>query len=217
MVGRADTCGFFCPSRGNDFSTTQGSRKGTMMRKGLVLVVASMLAIAVTGSAGAAFSLLDFTSAVDALKAVDPTIEAPPNDPSKDFAVGGFQGTEGNNVGFSAHSGSLGQDPTGHLSETSPHFFPPGSSSTFQGRFRVTCLAVVGNQAAIGLVPTDAASNDELREFVFAVRDNGLPNGVGDQYAFVQEPAATCAAFVTDAFFVIERGNILVHDAVPVP
>jgi hypothetical protein len=188
-----------------------------MHRRGLFLFAATMIAVAVTGTAGATFSLLDFTSAVDALKAVDPTIEAPPNDQRKDFAVGGFQGVADNNVGFSAHSGSLGQEPKGDLSETRPHFFPPGSSSTFQGRFRVTCLAVVDNQAAIGLVPTDAASNDEQSEFVFAVRDNGLPNGTGDEYAFVQEPAATCAAFVTDASFVVERGNILVNDASPAP
>ena len=149
---------------------------------------------------------------------MDPTIKPPPNDPSKDFVVGGFQGTEGNNVGVSAHSGSLGQKPKGHLSETRPHFFPPGSSSTFQGRFKVTCLAVLGKEAAVGLVPTDATSNDEQDEFVFAVRDNGLPNGTGDQYAFVPGvPAATCELGLGEAVFTIARGNILVHDAVPAP
>ena len=192
-----------------------------MNRKALFILVAAALAIAITGSAGA-YSLLDFQSAVAALNEVDPTIKPPPNDPSKDFAVGGFRGQGNNddgflnNVGFSAHSGSLGENPKGHLSETEPHLFPPGSSSTYQGRFRVTCLAVVLNEAALGLVPTDAASNDLQDEFVFAVRDNGLPNGAGDEYGFYNAPADLCEFFVIEgAFFPIQRGNILVHDALP--
>ena len=200
------------------------NRRRKMNRRRLFILAAATLAITVTGSAGAAYSLLDFQSAVAALNAVDPTIKPPPNDPSKDFVVGGFrgQGTNNdgfaNNVGFSAHSGSLGENPKGHLSETEPHAFPTGSSSTYQGRFRVTCLAVLGNEAALGLVPTETASNDQPAEFVFAVRDNGLPNGVGDQYAFVPDvPAELCELGLGEAAFPIERGNILVNDAVPVP
>ena len=180
-----------------------------------------MVTVAFSAGAGA-FSLLDFSSAVQALSAVDPSIDPPPNDPSKDFAVGGFTGQGTNNdgfpnkVGLSAHSGPLGEDATGHVSETEPHFFPPGSSSTRQARFRVTCLAVLGDDAALGLVPTDAASNDEANQFVLAVRDNGLPNGVGDQYAFVPDVlAADCALALGEASFFVQRGNILVHNALP--
>jgi hypothetical protein len=195
-----------------------------VIRRGLFLLAATTLAVAVTGSAGATYSLLDFQSAVAALETVDPTIEPPPNDSSKDFAVGGFRGVGSNNdgfannVGFSAHSGSLGENPNGHLSETEPHAFPPMSSSTYQGRFRVTCLAVLGNEAALGLVPTETASNDQPQEFVFAVRDSGLPNGAGDQYAFVPGvPAELCEFGLGEAEFPIESGNILVHDAIPIP
>ena len=84
----------------------------------------------------------------------------------------------------------------------------------------MTCLEVLGNQAAMGLVPTDAASNDEQDEFVFAVSDNGLPNGIGDQYAFIPGvPAEDCILGLGEAIFgfTIARGNILVHDAVPAP
>jgi hypothetical protein len=185
-----------------------------MPRKALLFLAAAVASMAIPGGASAMYSLLDFQSAVDALHAVDPTIDSPPNNPGKDFAVGGFQGTENNNVGFSAHSGPLGEDPQGKLSETRPGFFgtPP---RTYQGRFRVTCLAVMGNQAALGLVPTDAASNDQPDEFVLAVRDNGLPNGIGDEYAFVPIPAQECLFGIGEAMFTIERGNILVHDALP--
>jgi hypothetical protein len=61
-----------------------------------------------------------------------------------DFAVGGFQGVGGvNKVGFSAHGDSNGANPSGYLTQTIP-----------QGRkdnFTVTCLAVNGNHAAVGL------------------------------------------------------------------
>jgi hypothetical protein len=77
----------------------------------------------------------------------------------------------------------------------------------------VTCLAVVGNEAALGLVPTDAASNDQAAQFILAVRDNkGL--GLRDQYAFesgVGVFARDCARYVSDALFSVESGDILVN------
>src|ERR671934_1711807 len=183
-----------------------------MPRRILFLLVAVAVAIAIPMRASATYSLLDFQSAVNALLAIDPTIDPPPNDPTTDFAVGGFHGIEDNNVGFSAHRDLLGLDTQGHLSETIPLFFgtPPRS---YQGRFDVTCLAVVGNEAAMGLVPTDAASNDQRAEFILAVRDNkGL--GLPDQYAFESDEgvfASDCAFYVSDAIFSIESGDILVN------
>jgi hypothetical protein len=186
-----------------------------MLRKALLVLAICVGALAIPAGASALYSLFDYQSATDALLAVDPTIQPPPNDPSRNFAVGGFQGEENNNVGFSAHSGQLGLDAQGHLSETVPHFFVGMSPSTFQGRFDVTCLVVVGNEAGIGLVPTDAASNDIENEFVLAVRDNRLL-GVADEYAFVPDVlASACAVGVGLAAFPIERGNILVNDALP--
>lgn len=188
-----------------------------MVGRRFVVLAVAVLAIAVPGSARATYSLLDLQQATDALQAVDPTIDPPPNDSSKDFAVGGFHGTDNNNVGFSAHSGPLGQDAQGHLSETIPLFYgtPP---HTYQGRFRITCLSVLGPDAAMGLVPTDAAANDQPAEFVFAVHDSRLPGGMGDQYVFIPDtPAADCTGLEIFATFgfTIERGNILVNDALP--
>jgi hypothetical protein len=183
-----------------------------MPRKVLLVLAAALVAIALPAGAGGAYLLLDYQSATDALQAVDPSIDPPPNDPSKDFAVGGYQGIENNNVGFSAHSGPLGQDAQGKLSETVPAFSP----TTFQGRFVVTCLVTDGKNAALGLVPTTSASNDQPDEFVLAVHDSGLAGGIGDLEAFIPNvPASACAAGVGEAVFPIERGNILVNDALP--
>ena len=185
------------------------------MRRSLIALAVAAVAIALPASASALYSLFEYDSAVDALEAVDPTITPAANDPGKDFAVGGFRGIENNRVGFSGHSGPLGQDPQGHVSETIPGFFM-GPSSTRQGRFKVTCFAAFANDAALGLTPTDAASNDLPDEVVLAVRDNKA-FGMPDEYAFVPGPASACAAAVGDALFPIQSGNILVHDALPLP
>lgn len=185
-----------------------------MFKKALLVLTATIVAIAVPASARADYSLFDFQSAADALHAVDPTIDPPPNDPNQDFVVGGFQGQDSNNVGFSAHSDPLGFDPQGTLSETIPFGLPTQTPSTYQGRFRVTCVAVALNDAAIGLVPTEAASNDQQDEFVLAVRDNHLL-GTLDEYGFLPIQASDCLFGVGFAGLPIARGNILVNDSIP--
>jgi hypothetical protein len=187
-----------------------------MTRGGLTLLATIVLAIAVPVGANATYSLFDYDSAVDALVAVDPTIRPEANDPGRDFVVGGYHGFENNNDGISAHSDALlGFDPQGHVSDTRPGLLFGMIPSTFQGRFKVTCLAVVGNEAALGLKPMDSSSNDQPTEVVLAVRDNG--RGVPDQYAFYDLPAAACPTAIPDAILTIESGNILVHDALPIP
>jgi hypothetical protein len=128
-----------------------------------------------------------------------------------DFAVGGFERASGAHVAFSAHSGAEGQNPFGHLSSTLP--------GVRQERYDVTCLAVAGNHAAIGLVPTGAASNDATLETVLVVVDSGLPGGTGDLYGFVLNPgvqAEDCALFVNATPpFSRSSGNIVVKDAQP--
>ena len=143
---------------------------------------------------------------MDALHAVDPTIAPPRNDPGTDFAVGGFQGQDGNNVGFSAQSGPQGQNPKGHLSETIPQ--------AAKARFTVTCLSVTGSDAAIGLHPTNAASNDATDEFVLVVHNGAVPGGTADQYGFINESAAMCRGeqVLANTGFPLRRGNINVHD-----
>jgi hypothetical protein len=181
-----------------------------LRKTGLLLLTVAAACLAASGPARAGHTLLEFQSALEELWAVDPAIEPPPDNGSRDFAVGGFQGPDGNNFGFSAHSGPSGEDPRGHLSETIP--------GVGQARFRVTCLAVLGNQAAMGLVPTDTASNDVPAERVLSVFDSGLPGGTGDRFKFysslddVDVSADQCDAFVAGATLPIVRGNLSVHD-----
>jgi hypothetical protein len=179
----------------------------------LLLAVALVGLLVFPSSAGATHDLLDFESAVDAMRAVDPTLDPPPNGPGKDFVVGGGQNLD-QNFGLSAHSGALGEDPDGHVSLTF------GQPDTRQYRGRVICLAVAGNLATVGVVPTNARSNDfPALQLVLGVRDSGLPGGTGDGIQAVSTIAANCAVFLPLAAVVnpIERGNLLVHDTLALP
>jgi hypothetical protein len=160
--------------------------------------------------------LLTFQAAVDAAQAVDPTLAAPANDGNHDFAVGGFERsntpTNGGHTGFSAQSHPNGQAPSGHLSSTfdsSPTSPTPGVKQ----RYDVVCLAVSGNEAAIGMVPTNSPKTNTGSDQVLAVEDSGMPGGAGDMYAFyVGADPTDCATYVGGAVFAPLRGNILVHD-----
>ncbi len=182
-----------------------------MTGRAFLILAALVVGVAIPATATGHHSLLDFEAAVDVLWEADPLIDPPPNDPAKDFVVGGFQhGDRNNKVGLSGHSGALGEDPLGHVSETIP--------GIYQARFRVTCVAVLLNSAALGLVPTDAGSNDQEDQFVLALFDSGLPGGTGDQFSFLPNvPAEMCAVGLHEHVFPIELGNILVHDTIPAP
>jgi hypothetical protein len=183
------------------------------MRKFLALAVAVLGAVFLvasgTASAVSIVDLLTFQSGVDAAQAVDPTLAAPPNDGAHDFAVGGFEGTGNNQVGFSAHSDPLGGNPQGHLTQNVPQ--------VRKDRFTVTCLAVLGNHAALGLTPADATTAQNFPNGrVFAVTDNGNPVGGQpvDTYAYYIDSASNCASYVgVGGFFTPVSGNIVVHDA----
>jgi hypothetical protein len=85
-----------------------------MLRRAMIALAVAGLSIALTASIAAAYTLLEYEEAVDALHAVDPTIKPAANDPGKDKAVGGFKGpVEFNQFGFSAHSAPNGDDPKG--------------------------------------------------------------------------------------------------------
>jgi hypothetical protein len=144
---------------------------------------------------------------------VDSTLDSPASEGRKDFAVGGFERETGQHVGFSGHSGPMGEDPGGHLSGTLDLATGP-----VQVRFRVTCLAVLGNKAALGLLPTEDASNDQMTPRILVVTDSGLPGGTGDTYAVYVSAPQTCPSFIAAATpFTPLRGNIVVHDAIPEP
>jgi hypothetical protein len=174
---------------------------------GLLLLTVAAACLGAAWPVNAGHTLLEFESALEELWAVDPAIEPPPDNGSRDFAVGGFQSPDGSNFGFSAHSAPKGGDPRGHLSETFP--------GAAKARFKVACLKVVGNYASIGLVPTDAASNDNDAEAVLCVFDSRMPGGTGDLFRFMPDtPAQSCATVIGScmAMIPIKHGNLVVHD-----
>jgi hypothetical protein len=124
-------------------------------------------------------------------------------------AVGGFQGIANNEVAFSAHSDPLGANPQGHLSQNIPQ--------VRKDRFTVTCLAVSGNKAALGLTPSDAATAANFPNGrVLTMTDNGNPVGGQpvDTYAYFGDSASNCALYANaGGFFTPVSGNIVVSDA----
>jgi hypothetical protein len=78
----------------------------------------------------------------------------------------------------------------------------------------VVCLAVSGNEASIGLVPTDSPSDNAGTPRVLTVLDSGLPGGEGDMYAFViqKNAPAKCARYLGTYPFAPLSGDIVVHD-----
>jgi hypothetical protein len=178
-----------------------------------LLVVLAIGGLTLSGFAQADSGAADVQEAYAAALAVDPTLDAPPADGSP-FAVGGFQGlttpgVDHINVGFSAHFDSSGA-PFGHVSQTETNEGVPN----LQVRYDVVCLSINGSDAAMGLVVTQAASNDPGpgAQRVLAVRDTGAPGGAGDEYAFYNTAANTCPAFTHGASLTITNGNIAVHD-----
>jgi hypothetical protein len=127
----------------------------------------------------------------------------------RDSAVGGFRGVGGvNNVGFSAHSDANGANPSGYLTQTIP-----------QGRkdnFRVTCLAVNGNHAAIGLTAANAKTAQNFPNGrVLVVIDNGNPTAGTpvDNYGYVNGTNDCTTQTATVVTNLPESGNISVYDA----
>ncbi len=183
-----------------------------MKRSHAAVALALTLLLALPGIAAADYSILEFESAVDALVAVDSTIDPPPNDPTRDFAVGGVRDSDGFNNGFSAHSDATGADVVGHLSATNP------SITFFKHRMRAVCLTVSGNLAVIGLV--SETRNSDVPFKVVVMRDGG-PGGEADGFDSVShdpyecdEPALLVLAAASDP---IVNGDLLVHDAQPQP
>jgi hypothetical protein len=183
------------------------------MRRLLIALALSAGLFVFPSSARAQLDLLEFRSAVDAMQAVDPTIDPPSNDGRHDFVVGGFQFAD-LNWAVSAHSGPSGEEPFGHANRTLPKL----PSEDKQQRWRVTCVAVVGKSAALSLEPSTAGSNDNSDPHILSVFDGG-PGGTLDRFSFFTNFAnEPCAARVLTAVLfgnAIERGNILVRDVQP--
>lgn len=132
-----------------------------------------------------------------------------------DTVIGGVRDAAGANVGFNARSDPNGENPSGHINATIPFDLP---GDPLQLRIDVTCVAVVGNLAAVGGVVNESSANDIFAGFnlVVVFRDTGLPGGEGDAVApFPGAPAASCPALVALAAGAppIRNGNVTVNDA----
>jgi hypothetical protein len=191
--------------------------KEATKRLPLAALLIGCLALAVPVTA--IYDLQLFQEAVVAMLEFDPTLDPPPDNPGRDFVVGGAQFIGGlANVGVSAHGGPDGEDPKGHVSDTAP--FPMDPTKPDQIRISVTCLAVSGNLAAVGGIVTESSSNDfpPGTNIVYLFRDSMIPGGQGDGMQSFLAQADGCH----DPFFMaaaagappINHGNILIHDAV---
>ena len=132
-----------------------------------------------------------------------------------DFAVGNGNHLGFINMGFSAHSGSEGEDPKGYVSF---HANDPDQEITGP----VTCLNVVGNEAFIRFevkksnLPAFFPEGQEA--FVRAV-DNGVPQGgqpvdlVVVQPGFFTPPSPTNPCGFSPLIFPLDNGNITINDA----
>ena len=139
------------------------------------------------------------------------------NDGANDFAIGDFERANGGHTGFEAYSDPNGANPFGHLSSTFDNN-STGGTGTIHQRYDVICLAVSGNEAAIGLVPTDSPpDNAATAPRVLVVWDSGLPGGAGDEYAFttlLKKVPTDCARWLGrfKGGFAPISGDIVVHD-----
>ncbi len=195
------------------------------------LIAAAVLAFAPSATA---FDPLEFPAAVDALNTYSPdSMAAPTNDGAHDMAVGGgqhgvnFIGECSNkfgscvNEGFSAQSGPSGENPQGHVSATY------STPSPFKLRGPVLCLDVHGNEAFILVMQTVDGGDSGFPQgqpFLVHVIDNGNPiNGTppdaianigpGDFLPPGVTPFLPCG--FSPAAAPLERGNIVVRDAMP--
>ena len=184
--------------------------------KRLLLPLVLAAALFALPSIASALDLLEFQSAVDAMRAVDPTLDPPPNDGRHDFVVGGFSAPTVK-WSVSAHSGPLGEEPFGHVNRT----IPQPSGVIKQSRWRVTCVYVSANLAVVVGVPHPHAGSDDFNSTTKFYFRNGGPGGAADGFlqSFAASPVACGPADLVFAAAAspFANGNILVHDALPQP
>ena len=152
------------------------------------------------------------TAGVIACFLVVPAMVSAGNATQNDSAVGGFRGVGGvNNVDVSAHSDANGANPYGHLNQT---ITESKGGTARKDRFDVTCLAVNGNFAKIGLTASDATTAANFPNGrVLVVEDNGPPVGgqPADTYGYYTG-TNDCTLPLAPASNLPESGNISVND-----
>jgi hypothetical protein len=203
-----------------------------------VALLGSLVAAVVFGIAPAASAYdateLPLSESAATTYSADP-LTMPTNDGNHDFAVGGGQhGVNGTpdcsdstgtcvNEGFSAQSGPLGQNPSGHVSAT---FITPNPEKL---RGPVLCLDVHLNEAWI-LVMQQADAADvgfpQGQMFLLHVIDNGNPvmgtppddiANIGPGQFVPGVPGSFFPCGFSDFAVPLQKGNITVRDADNMP
>ena len=132
---------------------------------------------------------------------------SPGKGPKRDLVVGSARfPVVAAHARINAKSGPNGENPRGH-------FFLRQGSLQFRGS--VTCMRVVGNLASVGgrVNKSNPSGPPVGSGFVQLIQDNGEP-GRSDrsQTVYLPSPPMTCPV-PTTPFFVVARGNYVVHDA----
>jgi hypothetical protein len=134
---------------------------------------------------------------------------SPGKGPKRDLVVGSARfPVVAAHVRINAKSGPSGQNPRGHF------FLRQGG---FQFRGSVTCVLVVGNRASVGgrVTRSSGAGGPSVGSgFIQVIEDNGEPGRNDRSHTlFVASPPMVCPA-PTMPFFVVARGNYVVHDGI---
>jgi hypothetical protein len=134
--------------------------------------------------------------------------------PSQDLTVGSGAVVFGPifvELHVNAKSGASGEDPRGNLVfRGNP---PPFGAIDIHGR--ITCLAVLGNQATVGFEVTKSrAGFPEGSGGLFSILDGGEPGTLDRFEGFPTGPPPTfCPLF--EPTRTVTQGNFVVHDATP--
>ena len=143
-----------------------------------------------------------------------------PGDRGLDSALGSGHVLDGGTqflINVAAHSRSLGEKPSGHYHlET-----VPGGTDTAELDADVTCLNVAGNLATVGGFVTRFVVNGivvtgVVHGILQIFEDNhlsGVPDAVSNVTSLPNAPSICPPPDPAAATFVVNQGNIVVHDA----
>jgi hypothetical protein len=160
------------------------------------------------------------SSALSDVSAWDPEFAALAPDPQPgghDLLAGSQKVTDASgfqHVRVSAHSGPLGQDPTGEIRVTFDSTLLPGTTADVRGD--VDCLSVTGNVARVAaLLRQPFMGNTHVTLIVFDNGNPGVAMGQSPDFGFIDftsTPSPICAFFGLTLLGDM-TGNYVVRDA----
>ena len=174
-----------------------------LRKTGLLLLIVVAACLAAPGPVRAGHTLLEFESALEELWAVDPASNR------LRITAAGTLRSGASRAPMAATSASPPiATPTERPARASERDVP----GVARARFKVTCLKVMGNHASLGLIPTDAASNDNtMRPYSVSLTAGCLR---ARATCSVLSPRHACADLChwLHSHKPIKHGNVVVHD-----